>query len=84
MNQASWGLSWLGAWGDSWGLFEVEEDPDKYPNPLKKSVSGNNTSKVHIAELYKEKEVTKDNRLLQQDNDLIAILGFMVSSGVIA
>jgi len=83
VNWNAWGISWLGAWGDSWGFVEVEEDPDKYPTP-KKSVTGNDSSKVHIAQLYKPIQETKNTKLLQQDNDLIAILGFMVSSGVIA
>lgn len=28
MDWAAWGVSWLGAWGDSWGpLYQVEESP---------------------------------------------------------
>ena len=61
-------------------LKEVKEVKKVQPQP---SVSG--SGKLHIAELYKQKPI-KQNKLKhikQDDEDILALLGFMISNKLI-
>jgi hypothetical protein len=91
-NSDAWGgawgsaSAWGGTWGWSWGPIAVEEEPSRYRSPVISVSGGNDTSKVHLAELYAKKSSknTKSKiELMQEDNDLIALLGFMISNKVI-
>ncbi len=92
-NSDAWGGAWgaASAWGGSWGwswgpLAEVEEEPSRYRSPVISVSGGNDTSKVHLAELYAKKHPKNTEskiKILEQNEDLIALLGFMISNKVI-
>ena len=53
------------------------------PDKPKKTVTKPKTTKLHIAELYKQLELKNVTRLIQDDEELLTLLGFMISNRVL-
>ena len=89
-SEESFGLSW-GLTYEAAQVILVKKKPvisvSGADAPVTKTVSKQikkpKQPKLHLVELYKQQEEIKVKQQVQQDDDLLALLGFMISGRVI-